>query len=101
MPCTELESRCARIKTIASEIERFPSEGLVRQLCNEAEAGCRIDPRCAFWFFSVRDVALDLLGEGCWWASEKLPAVVQMLEAVVTARLMYDVGAGESRGSER
>lgn len=64
MDYAELESRCTRIKRIACKIERFASEGLVQNLCNEAEAGCRIDPRCAFWFFAVREVGLDLLSEG-------------------------------------
>ena len=99
MTAAELESRCTRIKLIASEIERFPSEGLVRKLCNEAEEGCRVDARCAFWFFAVRDVGLDLLREGAWRASERLPAAIEMLEAVVTARLMRDGATGASEAS--
>ena len=83
-----LKTRRARIRSIAEEIERFPTERLVERLCAEADVGIRLDQRCAVGFTRVRNAALDLMREGDWPARSQLPAAVEVLDDMVTVRLM-------------
>jgi len=88
MPFAELRMRRARIKSIADQIDRFPTEELVHKLREEAQAGIRCDPNCALGFFAVGEIGTNLLLEGAWATTKQLSAAVHALDAIVAVRLM-------------
>src|SRR5687767_1914913 len=88
MAFDELRMRRARIKSIADEIDRFPTVGLVQKLREEAQAGIRCDPRCAMGFFVVGEIGAKLLLEGAEATTAQLSAAVQALDDIVAVRLM-------------
>ena len=94
MPVAQLRTQRARIKSIADEIDRFPTERLIQRLCEEAEAGARCDRRCAAGFLAVLKVGADLLSEGAAATTVQLSAAVSVLNTIVAVRLMQDLDRG-------
>lgn len=86
MPWDEIDQRRIRIKQLVAELARWPSSGLVTQLCREADRAIALDAQFSSYFLEVREAGLALLAPGSVGARSNLPRAVEQLDDIVAIR---------------